>query len=257
MTNLAAWAALAAISLLSTGCGGATKGAPANPSNVGVTANQAKGTGAATGGCAPGSPVLAITKLCQEQANALLLSGGDPQEAAPEGCQWVVNEAKMLDGALLYRGLRCGDRTAQLEFTPGARAASFDLVGSPFGAVETSDTIAVMIDADRPDPHSAILEAALRVIEDPAERRRCQVRALNGDVAAPSDALVVDEVPIPRDEEVRSACGEFGFDGGSQAFWRVSQKVAWFFSLGNDTPPVDASSFTLIARDAAGQWVRS
>jgi hypothetical protein len=198
-----------------------------------------------------------MTKVCQEQADALLLSRGDALEGAPEGCTWVVNEAKVLEGALLYRGLRCGDRTAQLEFTPGARGASFDLVASPFGEVETADTIAIMIDADRPDPNSAILEAALRGIEDPAERRRCRVRPLNGDVAAPSDALVVDEVPIPRDEEVRSACGEFGFDGGSQAFWRVSQKVAWFFSLGNDTAPVDATSFTLITRNEAGQWVRS
>jgi hypothetical protein len=245
---MAPWTALAAIGILSSGCATANKGAPA-PSNAAPVST--------IGACAPGSPVLAITKLCQQQANALLLSGGGPQEAGPEGCTWVVNEAKMLDGALLYRGLRCGNRIAQLEFTPGARAASFDLVASPFGELEGPETIAVMIDANRPDPRSAILEAALRVIEDPAERRRCRVRALNGDVASPSDALVVDEVPIPRDEEVRSACGQFGFDGGSQAFWRISQKVAWFFTLGNDTPPVDASSFTLIARDGAGQWVRS
>jgi hypothetical protein len=201
--------------------------------------------------------VLAITKLCQEQANALLLSGGGPQEAGPEGCTWVVNEAKLLDGALLYRGLRCGNRTAQLEFTPGRepRASTSSLRRSASWKVRKPSPSLSMRTA--PTPHSAILEAALRVIEDPAERRRCRVRALNGDVASPSDALVVDEVPIPRDEEVRSACGPFGFDGGSQAFWRISQKVAWFFTLGNDTPPVDASSFTLVARDGAGQWVPS
>jgi len=201
--------------------------------------------------------MLKLTKLCQQQANALLLGGG-ADEAPPEGCTWTVNEAQVLDNAaLLYRALRCGNRTTQLEFTPGARAGSFDMVSSPFGELEEPETIAKMFAAAGPDPRSAILEAALRAIDDPAERSRCKVRLLNGDVASPPDALVVDEVPTPPSDEVRSACGEFGFDGGSQAYWRLSQEVAWFFSLGNDTPPVDAQSFTLISRDGAGRWVRS
>jgi hypothetical protein len=202
--------------------------------------------------------VLALTKLCQEQANALLLNGGGAQEAAPDGCMWVVNEARMLDrGALLYRALRCKDRIAQLEFTPGARGASFDLTTSPFGDTEKPETIATMFDADRPDPKSAILEVALRSAEGLPEQGRCQVRAVGDDMPGPADALVVDETPVPPSDGVRSACGEFGFDGGSQAFWRVSQKNAWFFSLGNDIAPVDAGSFTLINRNQAGQWVRS
>lgn len=260
MTRLAAWTAMAAIATLFGGCGGAGKieAAPANAANAGAAANQPRTANAATPACAPGSTVLAVTKLCQEQANALLLSAGGPQEAAPEGCAWVVNETKMLDGgALLYRALRCKERDAQLEFTPSARAGSFDLTASPFGELDKPETIALIFDADRPDPNSAILEAARRGAEDVPERGRCRVRPANGDVASPADALVVDEVPAPPSDGVRSACGEFGFDGGSQAFWRVSQKTAWFFSLGNDTPPVDAGSFTLVRRNEAGQWVRS
>lgn len=254
MLRFGMWAATAAAAIFCSGC----VATPSSGPSSGSVATTAVSRGGRALACALGGAVLPVTRLCQEQAEALLLSAGGDQEAAPDGCIWVVNEARMLgNGALLYRGLRCGSRTTRLEFTPSARAGTFDLVESPFGDLESPETIATMFNADRRDPSSAILEAARRVIDDPAERRRCQVRRLNGDVASPSDALVVDEVPVPQSEEVRSACGPFGFDGGSQAFWRVSQKIAWFFSLGNDSPPVDPTSFTLVRRNAAGRWVRS
>ncbi len=256
-----ACAAMAAISSLAAGCGGGSKIASASPeaSRPGAPAYRAGGAGsAAAATCAPGSAVLALTKLCQEQANALLVSRAGAQEPAPEGCTWVVNEAKALEnGALLFRALRCKGRVAQLEFVPSARAASFDLISSPLGEVGEPHTIAILFDAGGRDANDVILEAALRTIEDPAEKARCKVRRLEGDVAAPADALVVDEVPIPPSDGIRSACGEFGFDGGAQSFWRVSQDTAWFFTLGNDAAPVDAESFTLINRNEAGQWVRS
>jgi hypothetical protein len=235
---------LAAIGSLVAGC---------QPGSKSVSA-----AGAAVSSCAPGSPVLAVTKLCQEQASALLVFRAGAPEPAPNGCTWVVNEAKALgNSALLFRSLRCNGRVAQLEFVPSARAASFDMVASPLGEMGEPATIAIMFDTSGRDPHSVILEAALRTVADPAEKARCKVRRLDGDVAAPADALVVDEVPAAPADGIRSACGEMGFDGGAQSFWRVSQNIAWFFSLGNDAPPVDAESFTLINRNAAGQWVRS
>jgi hypothetical protein len=208
--------------------------------------------------CAPGSALLRFTRLCQDQAAALILTESEPDNAAPDGCAWVVNEARVLgNGALLYRALRCNGRTAQLEFVRSARGASFDLAGSPFGPERWSHTVAVMFNVGTRDPKAVILEEARRLIDDPAESARCQVRRLDGDVAAPGDALVVDEVPIQPAEDIRSACGEYGYDGGAQSFWRVSQDFAWFFTLGNDTAPVDAASFTLIRRDEMGRWVRS
>ncbi len=243
-----ACAALALAALLSTaGCITAAGGA-ASSAAVGREAPS----------CARGSARLPVTGLCQAQAAALVLSAPGPEADSADGCEWLVNEARMLEnGALLYRALRCNGRTARLEFVPGARAASFDLVKSPWGQQEQPHTVAIMFDAEGQDAKAVILEAARRVIEDPAESARCRVRRLDGDVAAPEDALVVDEVPIPPSDGVRSACGEFGFDGGAQTFWRVSQNIAWFFSLGNDSPPVDSESFTLIRRDAAGRWVRA
>jgi hypothetical protein len=224
-----------------------------------ATAAGQRGNSTIDGGrCSRSGPLLPVTRLCQEQAAALLVAASGPEAESADGCVWVVNEARILDGgALLYRALRCNGRTAQLEFVAGARAASFDLVKSPWGQQEQPHTVAIMFDAEGQDAKAVILAVARRAIEDPAESARCRVRRLDGDVAAPADALVVDEVPIPPEDGVRSACGEFGFDGGAQTFWRVSQNTAWFFSLGNDTAPVDAESFTLVRRDAAGRWVRS
>jgi len=245
--NVLAWAPVAACAILLSGC--LTR---AEQTSVGGR------VAAAPTSCRSGGGRLPVTGLCQEEAAALLLGSGEASETGAPGCVWMVNEAPFLQGgALLYRAMRCNGRTARLEFTPGARAATFDLVQSPFGNAIERETIATMFDASGPDPKQAILEAARRQIDDPAERDRCHVRLLNGDVASPPDALVVDEVPMPQSEEVRSACGEFGYDNGAQTFWRISQQVAWFFRLGNDTAPVDAGSFTLLRRNQAGQWVRS
>lgn len=242
-----AWAPVAAFAMLASGCSTSAE-------QTGLQVRAA----AAPVSCGDGGRRLPVTGLCQEEAAALLLTSGDASEARADGCAWVVNEARYLGGgALLYRAMQCDGRTARLEFTPGARAATFDLIASPFGDTAERETIATMFDASGPDPKRAILEEARRHIDDPAERDRCRVRLLNGDVASPPDALVVDEVPAPQSEEVRSACGEFGYDNGAQSFWRISQQVAWFFRLGNDAAPVDAGSFTLVRRNEAGQWVRS
>ena len=258
MTNKAMLCAAVAVVSLSA-CGQSTKTAQntvqtnnVQAASASPTANQA----AALPACAPGGETLPVTGLCQERAAALLLSAGGSQEQASDGCTWVVNEAKILDnGALLYRALRCNGRTAKLEFLPGARAASFELAESPWGPQPRRETVAAQFDAGN-DANATILEVARRVIEDPAEKARCQVRRLAIE-SSPADALVVDEVPAPPEDGVRSACGEFGYDGGAQTYWRVSQGSAWFFTLGNDSAPVDAASFTLLSKGADGQWVRS
>lgn len=250
MKNRATACAALAVSAMFSTTGCATAGG-------GGAATTQAGAAAESPACSPRASVLPVTRLCQAQAAALIVAAAGPEAVSADGCEWVVNEAKILDkGALLYRALRCKGGTAQLAFVPGARAASFDLVRSPWGRQEGANTVAIMFDAGGQDAKAVILEAARRVIDDPAEGARCQVRRLDGDVAAPVDALVVDEVPIPPADGIRSACGGFGYDGGAQTFWRVSQDVAWFFTLGNDAAPVDAESFTLIRRDETGRWVR-
>ncbi|RYE04516.1 MAG: hypothetical protein EOP61_00195 [Sphingomonadales bacterium] len=204
--------------------------------------------------CPPGSSTLPVTGLCQEQAAALLLSSPGAQPPAPDDCVWVINEAKVMEGALLYRAAKCAAGTARLNFVSGSRMGSFDLAVSPYGEQAGHDTIAQVIDGE--DGKATILAEARRRVEDPAERARCQVREAKMD-GWPADALVVDEVAAPAADGIRSACGEFGLDEGAQTFWRVSQGSAWFFRLGQESPVVDAGSFTLLNRDAGGKWVRS
>ncbi len=216
----------------------------------------AAATTAAAPACIPGSATLPITGLCEAQASALLLAPPGAQPAAPDGCTWIVSEAKVLEGALLYRAAKCKGGIAKLDFVPGARIASFRMVASPYGPGSKPETIARMIGGD--DPKAAIVAEARQLVEDPAKRARCKLRA--ADVEGwPSDALVVDEAPAPGPpaDGIRAACGEFGLDQGAQTFWRVSQGVGWFFQLGQESPVVDAGSFTLVNRGADGSWVRA
>jgi hypothetical protein len=103
---------------------------------------------------------------------------------------------------------------------------------------------------------AALLETARAAVEDPAERARCRLRpaAIEG---WPGDALVVDEVPPPPADGVRTACGAYGLDEDSQTFWRLSQGQGWFFQLGQESPVVDPGSFTLVARGRDHRWVRA
>lgn len=241
-------ASVFAIAALSA-CNGKTEGNTAAPANVAAAQDSVAPA------CAPGSAKLPVTGLCESQAVALLLAAPGAQPAAPEDCTWVVGEAKVLEGALLYRTAKCKDGTARLEFVPGARMSSFDLVESPYGPQEKPETMARMIGSDG-DVKATILAEARRLVEDKSEASRCQLRPAKMD-GWPEDALVVDEVPIPPADGIRNACGELGLDEGAQTFWRVSQNSGWFFQLGQETPMVDAGSFTLVKRDATGNWVRS
>jgi hypothetical protein len=259
INRLLSVSAIALIALSSSGCNrpSGNQAAGTNQANAAAaTPAAANQTAAAAPACAPNSVKLPVTGLCQEQAAALLLAAQQP-EAAGDGCSWVVNEVKVLDGgALLYRALRCNGRTATLEFVPSAQMGSFDLGVSPWSAEASRETVIRMASVEGGDANAKILETARRLIDNPAERARCQVRRLNIE-SSPTDALVVDEVPAPPEDGVRSACGEFGYDGGAQSFWRVSQGIAWFFRLGNDSPPIDPASVTLLNRSPAGQWVRA
>lgn len=242
---LLACSALAAL----TGCN-----QPAGTANA--TANAAIGNATAASApavaCAPGDPKLAVTGLCQAQAAALVFGTGS---AAPDGCGWTVNEAKTPENtAVLYRAAKCKDGTATLSFTVSAQGGSFDLTESPFGKLEgDSQTMVQIADGSSKE---AVLDFARKHIDDAKEAARCQLIPVANREDWPKDALVVDEVPTPPADGIRSACGTFGLDEGAQTFWRISQGTGWFFQLGQETPMVDAESFVMIKRDAAGEWVR-
>jgi hypothetical protein len=205
--------------------------------------------------CAPGDAKLPVTGLCQAQATALLLAASGAQATAPEGCSWSVEEAAMTDRtALLYRGARCKERSTKLKFVPGTPLGRFLILASPYEDAPADDApLASLTLAENP---AALLGIVRAQVKDPAERARCQLRpaAIEG---WPADAQVVDEVPPPPADGVRSACGPLGLDEDSQTFWRLSQNRAWFFELGQESAIVDPGSFTIVNKDKSGAWLRA
>jgi hypothetical protein len=203
--------------------------------------------------CAPGDARLKTTGLCQAEAAALLLAAPGPAATPPDGCAWTIEEAAMPGGAaLLYRGARCQARTTRLSFVPGTPTGRLDIAAWPYEPAETG-TLARIVPAAN---EAALLETARAAVDDPAERARCRLRPAASE-GWPGDALVVDEVPPPPGDGVRAACGRFGLDEDSQTFWRLSQGHGWFFQLGQESPVVDPGSFTLVARNRDGRWVRA
>jgi hypothetical protein len=240
--------ACSALAAVTAGCN-----QPASTDTANAATDNAIVAAAPAAECAPGEAKLAVTGLCQLQAAALVL--GTPS-AADKDCSWVVNEAKTAeDTAVLYRAAKCKDGTATLSFKASATGGSFALTESPYGKQEGEPYAMVEIIA-APDKQ-AILDFARKHIEDAKESARCQVVPVANREGWPKDALVVDEVPTPTAVDgIRSACGTYGLDEGAQTFWRISQGTGWFFQLGQETPMVDATSFVMIKRDAAGQWAR-
>ncbi|MES2986448.1 MAG: hypothetical protein V4808_00945 [Pseudomonadota bacterium] len=238
-------AALSIFALVATA--GCTKPAATNTTAENIAVTQAVA-------CASGSATLPVTGLCEEQAAALMFAASGEAPTPPDDCAWILAEAKMPDGALLYRTAQCPTGTARLKFVPGTPMASFEVTESPYP--DPSEIGFKMIHLlAAPDGKATVLATARLAIDDKAEAARCQIRPLNME-SRPADAFVVDEVPMPSDEELRSSCGTFGYDNSAQEYWRLSQGQAWFFHFGQETPLIIPETVTLVKRDAAGKWVR-
>ncbi len=241
---------VATLALSLAGCGGGADPVahPGNSAEVAATPAAAKP-------CLPADPALSATGLCAPAATALLLSAPGTPPTAPEGCSWIVSDAQITnDTALLYRAARCKGGTARLNYAAGQPLARFVLATSAYGDTpDPNEPLAWMMPAADAAAVSAFVRAS---IQDPAERARCSARPATME-GWPADALVVDEAPIHPTDGIRSACGEYGLDEGAQTFWRVAQGNGWYFRLGQESPVVDAGSFTLVKRDATGAWVRS
>lgn len=110
--------------------------------------------------------------------------------------------------------------------------------------------------AAAPDARTAIRGFARQAIEDRKEAAGCEVRLakVNG---WPGDALVVDvseaEAAKAPQNELRSACGPYGYTDDAVMFWRPSGRHALWFNLGQDIAEVDAGSFVVV-KDGAISW---
>lgn len=230
---------------------------PASSGNSSVpTGNEA--TSISSEACPDGSGRLPITGLCSRRAVNYLNPAGGAPPAAPQGCDWIVQETQFVEQVLLYRALKCGDKVTKLAFAAG-QMAELSYESGALG--DMGDTIVARIGSiANNDPRATILANARSAITDPAERAKCSVRLANQD-GWPSDALVVDVSPreaarAPADEP-RAACGPMGFNGDEASFWRAFQGHVWFFQLGQDLAQIDPGSFTLMKKESSGEWTQS
>lgn len=207
--------------------------------------------------CADDGERLKLTGLCKGRAvNYLNIETGRSPDA-PDGCEWQVLESQMpADEVLLYQGLVCGTKAVQIEVAGGAHRAELQIVKTAYLASPAEPwTIGYLYTAEG-DPAKAVTERARSVIENAAEAAKCHARPAK--VAEwPSDAMVVDTDPkgsSTPDGSAAVVCGELGYSDDANKFWRVSQGYAWFFDFGQDLVEIDPGSFTIMARDANGNW---
>lgn len=216
--------------------------------------------GARTAPCADDGPRLALTGLCADRAIAYLNIAGGTPPAAPEACEWVVQETPFAGQVLLYRAAKCGEKTTRLSYASGAGmvdlAYEVAAYGDPGGVMKGTVLVRVA-GAEAEDNSASFLAIARNAIDDPTEAAKCSARKA-GIEAWPADALVVDvsavEAAKAPQGEPRAACGPFGLNEDEASYWRVFQGHSWFFQLGQDALQIDPGSFTLMKKGGDGRW---
>lgn len=235
------------LSLSIAGCGGGAEDKDAKAPDQ-----------AADASCADDGERLKLTGLCKGRAVNYLSDKINSSIEPPEGCEWQVLEAQLpAEEVLLYHGLVCGDKKVELQVAGGAERAELQIVKTAFMGGDNSEpwTIGYMYTAEG-DPAKAVTDRARSVIEDPAEAAKCNARPAKNE-SWPSDAMVVDTDPNGSSSEDGSpvaVCGDLGYFDEGNRYWRVSQGYAWFFDFGQDMVEIDPGSFTIMAKDAEGNW---
>ncbi|PCJ68405.1 MAG: hypothetical protein COA62_14645 [Rhodobiaceae bacterium] len=199
--------------------------------------------------CPDDGPRLPGSGVCQGRGvNYLNIVEGRQPELL-EGCEWKLNETPLPGGDyLLYLAAACGQHISQLEFSAGAHFADVTVASSAMSNGEPGSRIIRVGSADENDPYKNILLYVEDEMRDPDAFAGCKVRS--GFEGWPADAVVVDvlsDEENAQSQEMRSACGSFGFNGESQAYWRVFDGYSWFFDLGQDAyQDIDPRSLTIV-----------
>lgn len=202
--------------------------------------------------CPDDGPRLPGSGICQGRGVNYLNIVEGTQPALLDGCDWKLNETPLPAGDyLLYLAASCGENISQLDFAVGAHFAEVSVARSALSNGEPGSLIIRVGSADDSDPHKNILQYVEDEMQDPVASAQCNVRS--GYEGWPADALIVDnmsEEEAAQSQEMRSACGDFGFNGESQAYWRVFDGYSWFFDLGQDAyQDIDPRSLTIVTAE--------
>jgi hypothetical protein len=213
---------------------------------------------AASTGCADDGPRFPDTNICEGRASnyinpELVAETRSPPGGGAPGCAWKTNQTMLADQAVLYEALSCNGKTAKLAYAGGARSASLTLETAALGAPGAE--LVRVFTSDPADPQASI--RALIADAPAAERSKCEVQPA-GRADWPKDALVITYKKAFQRElsptEAESVCGRYGLDEGAQSYWLVRGGYAWFVTLGNDAPEIDAGTITLLRKGADGSW---
>lgn len=216
------------------------------------------------------------TGLTHEQA-AALIGGEKPSQEAffdpYKDCKWAVNETPFptLDGPgyLLYYVPECKGRKSLLDYTGGAHYSELTVVDSAFAAYSEEPftppgyPLVRIADPGEGDVRANLLVRVRSEMEDSAMQPKCGILPTDY-TGLPADHIVIGLMPEHRNDKPEylepygavGLCGPFGENDGV-SFWRIFQRRAWFFNLGQDAwQDIDAASLTLVTSDGAGGWKR-
>lgn len=235
-----------------------------------AAAPPAQGSAAVGGGgagCPDDGPRLPYTGICAGRAVNYLTGTATYGEYLPDpSCEWVVNEAQVIEDALLYRALRCKGVTAQLEFAGGAHWAQLMVVRSALNAAygkkpDVSDP-PPLVWFNTIDPGNVMQELDGRSRQDTGAALRGRTCAIKkADPATSPDGYVFDITAAdPKYAEQQQGptppqCGPFSAGDGVVRFWRVLGDYAFLFDLSADIyQDIDPNTLTLLRKDASGNW---
>ena len=229
---------------------------------VGVVAFMPQTANAAA--CQPGEQRLRLTGLCPGEA-VRLMPPKNPDYAeglAIFGCKAVVNESSFFEGALLYYAAQCKGEPVKLEAGAGAHRAGLSVIAggmneAPFDPYE----LVIVLQSDPANPTESLERWTREVMKgdgfDAAAIARCKARKVEGF----RDFWVVDEygadnLPPPSSDGPRFACGQYGLNEDSSAYWRIAHGYAWYADMGQEAyADIDFGSLTVIDRNDNGDWV--
>ncbi len=202
--------------------------------------------------CPDDGPRLPGSGVCATRAINYLNDPVDdlPIEPGRENCTWVVNEAALPNGWLLYKALKCGDKTATLEFAGGANRGELTLIDGPYGAddapiaylyaKEGTAEDAIMAAARDATPGKGALKGC-RVVPDMAVATHYQI-----DNVTPEQAMKLLETS----DGPRAACGPMGLNEDEPRFWQDMGDEVWFVQQSQDAyQSVEVMSWAIITTE--------